>query len=801
MRTLVSLRQSVRSLRSHRGATSVALITLALTIGLSTGVFSIVNGIVFRPLPFSEPDRIVAFCEVERGERSDWCGASVPDAYDVAARSKTVAVAGVARSWPFLMRTNDGAVGVSGGLATPEAFRALGVTPVAGRFIERDDVGRNWRRVVVLGNAIWQTRFGGRLDVIGTSITLDDEPHTVIGILPPDVRVPQLEQVEMWRPVHVDATDEERRDWRGFLVFARLHDNASLEQAQSEITAIASGIQRDRFPAKPGWTINVRRWHDIVVGPVRRAMFIFLGAVGFLLLIGCANVANLLLAQAAARQREMAVRSALGAKRGTLVRGLLLESLLLAVAGAAGGLAIAWAAVRAFVALVPRGIPRVDEVGLDVRVLAFAVGVSLLTTLLVGIAPALRATRVDLSRTLAEGGRTGTSRRANRVGAMLIVGEIALAVVLVTGAGLLARSFATMLGWRPGFEQDHLLTVWTFTSPGKFTGGDQIGSLMARAEAELASIPSVVSVGSGSAGPLFGGDGEMRFRIDGRPASPDGPRQVTLWYDISPGYFRTFGIPITRGRDIADQDVFAGPKVSVVNEQFARAYLDGRPLGRRIFMEEYEAEFEVVGVVADVPPVRPGDPVPAQIFWSNRQVPRPATYFIVRTSGPPAAVARVVSDRLQSVDPDMQVSQVRTMREILGRELVRPRFAVAVIGTFGLLALVLAAIGTYGLLAYSVERRTNEFGIRLALGARPATIIGEVVGRGLRLAGLAVGIGMIGALMLTRLLASLLAGVKPNDPVTYVLSVGVLLLVAALASLIPAARASRVDPIVALRRN
>jgi putative ABC transport system permease protein len=798
---LAVLRPPVRSLIAHRGESLVALLTLALTIGVSTGVFSIVNGVVFRPLPFQDPDRIVGLCEVERGEQSNWCSASVPDVFDVAARSRTIAVAGVARSWPFLMKTPDGAVGVAGGLATAEAFEALGVVPLAGRLIQRDDIGGSWRRVVVLGNEIWRTRFGARSDVIGQSVTLDDELHTIVGVLPPDVRLPHLEDVQMWRPIHVDPADEERRDWRGFLAFARLRETASLAEARSEVTALAAAIQRDHFPTKPGWTIAVRPWHDVVVGPVRRAMYIFLGAVGLLLLIGCANVANLLLAQAAVRRREMAVRAALGAARGRLVRGLLLESLLLALGGAAGGVAIAWTTMRAFVGLAPRGIPRIDEVGLDGRVLAFTLAVSAVTTLLVGMAPALRATKVDLNRTLSEGGRSGTSRRANRIGGLLIVGEIALAVVLVTGAGLLGRSFATLLGWNPGFEQDHLVTAWAFTSPGKFERGEQVAELFARAEEELRTIPSVVSVGAGSAGPLFGGDGEMSFRIDGRAAPSDGSRQTTLWYDVSPGYFPTFGIPVVLGRNISDRDVHDGPKVAVVNERFARRYLGGRPLGRRIHMAEFDTELEVVGVVADVPPVRPGDEVPAQIFWSNRQMPRWATYFVVRTAGEPGAVARVIADRLHAVDPDMQVSQVRTMREVLTRELVRPRFAVALLGTFGALALLLAAIGTYGLLTCTVEGRTKEFGIRMALGAAPSTIVGEVVRRSVRLAAFAAALGIIASLMLTRLLASQLAGVRPNDPATLLGSAGVLVLVAVMASLIPAARASRVNPIVTLRTD
>ena len=803
MRAVLStFRAAVRSLLSYRSVSIVSVITLALTIGLSAAVFGIVNGVMFRPLAFSEPDRLVAFCELERGERTDWCGASVPDVYDVAARARAIEVAGVARTWPFLMKTTDGAVGVSGGLATPEAFQALGVRAQAGRLIERGDIGTSWRRVVVLSDEIWRSRFGARSDVIGQSITIDDEPHTVVGILPPETRIPLHEHVQMWRPVHVDPGDEERRDWRGFLAFARLRDGATLDQARSEVAAIASAIQRDHFPDKAGWTITVRSWHDVVVGSVRRAMHIFLGAVGFLLLIGCANVANLLLAQASVRQREMAVRSALGASKGQLVRGLLAESLVLATLGAAGGLLLGWMASRAFVALAPRGIPRIDEVSFDLRVVAFTAAVAVLTTLLVGTAPALRATRVNLNRVLSEGGRSGgTSRRAARAGSLLIIGEIALAVVLVTGAGLLGRSFATLLDWKPGFEQDHLVTAWAFTSAGKFERGEQVVDLWMRAQDELRSLPSVVSVGTGSAGPLFGGDGAMNFTVDGRAAPNDGPPQTTLWYDVSPGYFRTIGLPILRGRDLSDQDTYAAPKVAVVNDRFARTHLGSEPLGRRVYMVEHEDEFTVVGVVPDVPPLRPGDEVPAQIFWSNRQVPRPATYFLVRTAGDPGALLRTIPDRLRAVDPDMQVSQVRTMREILGRELVRPRFAVTLLGTFGALALLLAAVGTYGLLAYLVQRQTKEIGIRMALGARRTVIVGEVVARAMRLAGLAAAIGVIASLFLGGLLSSQLAGVRPNDPLTLGGSVVLLVLAALVACLIPAYRASRVDPIVTLRSD
>jgi putative ABC transport system permease protein len=796
------LRFALRSLVSQRTVTIVAVTTLALSIGITTAVFSVVNGVVLRPLPFANPDRLVALCEVDRSEKTDWCGASVPDVYDIARRVPDIAVAGVARPWPFMMRTKDGAESVKGGLATAEAFRALGIAPLAGRLIAPDDIGSNWRRVVVLSNAVWRTRFGGRRDVIGEAITLDDEPHTIVGILPPNAALPQLEDVEMWRPVHVDPRDEQRRDWRGFLAFARLADGASLERTQQEVATVAADIQRQHFPTQPGWTIGVKPWLDVLVGSVRRTMYVFLGAVGFVLLIGCANVANLLLARSTVRQREMAVRTALGALRGALIRALLVESFVLALVGAAGGLLLGWWASRAFVALAPAGIPRIEQVGLDPRVLGFTAALSILTTLLVGAAPALRATRVNLHETLSEGGRSRTAgRRAARLGSALIVAEIALAVILVTGAGLLGRTFATLLDWRPGFEQQHLLTAWALASPGQFQKRQQVVDLWKRAEDELRSIPSVVSVGSGSAGPLFGGDGDQLFTIDGRTPAPGSARQAAFWFDISPSYFRTIGLPVLRGRDLSDRDVEGAPLVAVINETFAKRYLGAEPLGRAIHMTEHDADFTVVGVVRDVPPVRPGDGVPPQIFWSNRQVPRPATYFLVRTAGDPAPVAAAIRTRLHAVDAGLHVSAVRTMREWLSRDLVRPKFGAVLLTVFGVLALALVAIGTYGLIAYAVAQRTREIGIRLALGARPTAIVGQILGRGLELAGLGVGLGFIGALGLTRIIRGMLAGVSPNDPVSFGVSAALLIAGAALACVLPARRASRVDPLVALRAD
>ncbi|MGE0555643.1 MAG: ABC transporter permease [Gemmatimonadales bacterium] len=794
-----SWRHAFRGLARSPLLTTVAVLTIALSIGLNTAMFSVVDAVVLRPLPFDRPDRLLAFCEHDRDEEVDWCSSSVPDVHDLAERSPAIEVAGVARSWPLMLRTDDGAVGVAGGLATADAFRALGVQPLLGRLFAPEESGDAWSRVVVLSYELWRDRFGGREDILGRSVTVDDEPHTVIGVLPADLRIPLLEKVRLWRPVHVGPTNEERRGWRGFLAYARLRDGATAGQAQAEVREIAAEIQSTHFPEKEGWTVDVRSWQDVVVGSVRRSMYVFAGAVALVLLIGCANVANLLLAQATSRERELAMRTALGANRAHLLRLLLGESLVLASLGALAGIAVGTFASNWFVTLAPAGIPRIEEVALDARVLGFTALLTLVVTVLVGIAPALRATRLDPHQVLIEGGRGGRSRRSRRAGEVLIMTEIALAVILVAGAGLLARSFGTLLAWNPGFEQQRLLTVWTFASPGKFQNRQQVADLIARGEAALAAIPAVSSVGSGSAGPLFGGDGAMDFTLDGRPTPQTGPRQAAEWFDISPGYFPTMGLPITNGRNLGAGDAIGSPNTAIVNQTFARRFFDGDPLGHVVHMTGYDADFTVVGVVKDVPAVHPDRPTPPSIFWSNRQFPRPATYYLVRTAGDPAPVAAAISRALGEADPDLQISDVRSMRDWLDLELVRPRFGVVLLGTFGAMALLLAAVGVYGLLAYTVSERTREIGIQLALGARPAAIVAGVVRRGMLLAGGAVAIGLVGSLGLTRLLRSQLAGVEPTDPLTLLVTVAVLLGASLAASLLPARRASRVDPLVSIR--
>lgn len=793
------LRLALRSLLRAPLLLGAAVLTLAISIGLNTAVFSVVDAVVMRPLPVHDPASLVALCEVDAGNVSDWCGASVPNVMDVAARSHTLSVVGAARGWPFVMRTTEGAEGVRGGLASAEAFEALGVRPFLGRLIRPDDAGKSWRRVVVLSYETWRARFGAQRDVIGRAITLDDEPHEIIGVLPPNARFPRLERIDFWRPLHFDPRDEEERGWRGFQIFARLKPGISIDAAQRDVASIASDIQHTHLPDKRGWSIGVTSWQTIITGSVRTSMYLLLGAVAFLLLIGCANVANLLLSRSTSRQRELAVRAALGASSARLARVVLAESVVIAALGTALGVIVAWWSVRLVVLLAPSGIPHIDTVMVDPRALAFAILLSLVASVIVGIVPAFRAARLDLRSTIGDGGRTGVGRDTRRIGAALIVGEITLAVMLVTGAGLLGRTFAVLSSWKPGFEQEHLLTSWLLASPGRFQTKRDLWTYFERGADEVRTIPGVAAVGTASAGPLFGGDGDQEFTLDGQPA-PQGTRQAVSWFDISPGYFRAIGLPIVDGRDIAPNDDDAAPNVAIVNESFVRRYFQGRPpLGRSVHMVEHKMDFTIVGVVRDVPALKPGDPIPAEIYWPNRQVPRPATYIVVRTSGDPATVASAMRARLRAFDPTLQVTQVRSMHDWLSQELVRPRFGAVMFSAFGVVALILAAIGTYGLLAYAVAQETRQLGVRLALGATPHVVMREVLGRGMRLAGIAVVLGLAGSVALSRVLQGLLAGVSAVDPISLGGSMATLLAVAALACWIPARRAARVDPVEALR--
>lgn len=787
------LRYVLRALRRSPTFTMASVTTLALSIGAVTAIFSAVNGVLLRPLPFPQADRLVTLCE-RHPSVAAFCVGSPPNAADWASRSTTLEAVGIARDWPFVVRDERSGEAIDGGVATAAFFRVLGITPALGRLIGPDDERSG--RVAVLSHALWQSRFGGDSGLVGRAITLDKESYVVVGVLPANVSVPELEWVQLWTPLPFDQRLEDNRKWRGFRVYGRLAAGATPRQAEVELDRISRGLAEEHPETNRGWTVTVTSLRAHLVGSVQRALLVLLGAVGFVLLIGCANVANLLLARVTHRGRELALRGALGAGRWTAAKLILLESLTLAAVGGTAGLVLSLWGLEAFVRLAPAGIPRLDEVRVDGWVFGFAVALSALSSVLVGLAGCVRAARLNLSDTL-RGKDVGAGGRRVGLREALVVAEMALALVLLTGAGLFLRSFTRLASWNPGFETEHLTTTWLLAPHSKYPTGAQVADLFRRAVEEVGSLPGVVSVGAASAGPLFGGTETGELRIVGRDLEA-GSSATARWFDIDSDYFATLGVPLLRGRGFTASDVGGAPGVAIVNAALARRYWPGEePLGRQVVM--YDRTMTVVGVVADVPALRSDQPPVPEIYWPNRQAPRWATYLILRTVSDPAGIAGAAERRLLELDPDLSVSGFRPLTEQFGRALVYPRFVTLLMSTFAAIALVLAAVGAYGVMAYSVARRTREIGIQMALGAARGDVLRAVIVRGMTLAIGGVLIGVAGSLAITPVLRSLLTGVEPSDPLTLLGVSGILTLVAWIASYLPARRASGVSAMEALR--
>jgi putative ABC transport system permease protein len=793
------LRFALRTLLRSPGFALLSTLTLALGIGVSVAIFSVVDRVLLRPLPFPDSRRLVALCETHPSVEG-FCIASPPDVEDFSRASRTLTAIGLGRDWSFTARRGTAAEGVDGGLATPGLFRTLQITPALGRLFGREDMGPGAHHVVVLSDALWRSWYGGDRQVIGRSLVLNGEGYDIVGVLPAGVEVPRLEEAKLWVPLPFDPRDEENRKWRGFQVVGRLAPGATPASAASELGA----IQRDlgaRYPeTNRDWGVRVEPLLDQIVGPVRPTLLVFMGAVGILLLVACANVANLLVARGATREREFALRSALGAAPGRLFRLIATESVVMALAGGAGGLLVARWAMDVLLPLMPGRLPRLGSEALDARVLGFALLLTVATGIVAGLAPAARAARLDLAAAIKEGHQPVAWRRALGLRGGLVIAEVAMAFVLATGAGLLARSFASLLRWNPGFDQTHLLTFWTLASDGKYRDHASVSALFERIAAELRTVPGVTSVGMTSSGPLFGGRETDEFVLEGPEAGAAREPVVARWYDMDPGYFPTLGVVLKRGRLFTGADREGAPPVALINQAMARRYFAGAdPVGRRLRMKEAATPLEIVGVVADIPPFLPGTPAQPEIYWPYAQSPRWASFFVLRTGGDPSAIVKAVQARLHGVDPDLEASSVETLEELVGFQLRRPRFNLLLIGVFAAFALALTLVGVYGVVAAAVAGRTREIGVRLALGATSRQVLAMVLREGMVLAGLGVGIGLVGAIWLTRFAARLLYGVTPGDAATRVVVVALVACAALLACWLPARRATKVDPVVALR--
>ena len=796
---LQDLKFALRTLRKNPAFTLVAMLALALGIGANSAIFSVVDALVLRPLPFPEPQQLVSVTSGREGRGP----ASLPDFKDWRAQSKTMAKLASWRDDNFILTGRKQPVLLNGISGSADLFAVARTAPLLGRtFGEGEDIpGKN--HVAVISWSLWQKQFGGDKEAIGQTLTLDGEPYTVIGVMPREFRFPFGEMdIALWvpQPHGVDADMGEHRGAHYLNVTGRLAPGATLDQARAEMMTIQNRLAHEYPDFDSGRFIVVTPLAVSLLSDLRPALLVLLGAVAFVLLIACANVSNLLLARATVREREISIRLALGAGRGRVVRQLLTESVLLSLAGGALGLVIALWGVDALVALIPRDVPRPHDIALDGRVVGFTTTIAFATGLLFGLVPALHAVRSNVQQGLTGSGRSVTHGHTRARGALL-VGEIALAMLLLVGAGLLLRSFAHVLRVDPGFDPHDLLAVSVPLPDNRYQKDEQVRRFYTELKPRLESLPGVQGIVVSMPGmPYERSDIGLTFDLDDRPPAPPDAPFVAGWRSVNPDYFRTMGIRVLAGRTFeARDDDPNGEQVMIVNQTFARTYWpNGGALGRKAKAGINKDSFRtIVGIVADVRHDLTAAPR-AQMYAPFGQRPLNGIYVGVRAANP-GSLAHAVNEAVLAVDPDQPVTETATMDQLMANSLGRRKITLTLLGIFAVLALVLAEVGIYGVMSYTVTQRTREIGIRMALGAQRAEVMRMVVGQGLRAGLLGVGIGLVGAFALTRVMASLLYGVSPTDPLTFAGIAVLLLLVATLASFLPARRATRVDPMIALR--
>jgi putative ABC transport system permease protein len=807
---LQDVKFGARTLRKNRGFTLVAVLTLAIGIGANTAIFSVVEAVLLRPLPYDNAERVVMLWENNRGRnrpRNVVNPGNLQDWRDQAASFEEVAAFVDQR---FNLTGAGDPEEVAAQAATPNLFRLLGVRPALGRTLLAGDEAEGRADVVVISHGLWQRRFGGAPDVVGRNVTLNGGAATVVGVMPPDFRWFVKENslsgkpAELWVPLAL--TEQQRAERRGrFLsAVALLKPGVTVEQARSEMDTIAARLEA-QYPIDKGWGATVVPLREQLAGEIRPALLVLLGAVAFVLLIACVNVANLQMARAAGRRKEMALRAALGAGRLRLIRQLLTESLLLAVAGGALGLLLAHWCVEALVALGPQNLIGAGQAGVNATVLLFTLGASLLTGLAFGVMPAVEASRLSLSESLKESSRGDVGvGRAGRVRGALVVVEVGLALVLLVGAGLMVRSFLRLQSVNPGFDASNLLTMRLMLPQSKYPEDSRKVEFFRRATERLRALPGVRSASAVSALPFADIGSATSFTVEGRPALPPGERTGTDFRVADENYFRTMNIPVVSGRTFTEQEAVENRKVAVVNEAMVRKHFPGEdPLGKRILvnMGSNPSPTEIVGVVGDARYDKLDGELRPMVYWTQPQLAYSSMWLVVRTAGDPAALGPAAVREIQSIDRELPVSDLRTMEGWLAESTSRTRFGTLLLGAFACAALLLAAVGLYGVLSYSVTQRRNEIGIRMALGAQAGDVLRMVVGQGMRLVLIGVGLGLAGALALTRLMSGLLYGVAATDPPAFAVNALLLTAVSLAACYIPAKRATRVDPATALRRE
>ena len=798
------LKFAFRSLFKRPGFVAVAVITLALGIGGSTAIFTVVDAALLRGLPYKSPDRLYHLWEKTPQEEFSKREFSYPDYQDYQQNNVFEGLAAYTGGRVLLSGAGDPEF-VGGPRVSANFFSVLGVEPILGRTFQPGEDKQGGPKVTVLDYGLWQRRFGGDPNAIGKSLTINGESYTIIGVLPQSFQF-ALRPNELWTLYQPSQGQLTRRGLHGTNLIGRLKPGVDATRAQSELSIIASRIEKEYNDSHAGTTMRIVPLHEEVVGKVRPILLVLLAGVGFVLLIACANVASLLLTRALGRQKEVAIRSALGASRWRVVRQLLTESLVLSLLGGAAGLLIAYWGVPALVSALPQNqlnaMPFLQTLSLDARILSFSFGLSLLTGLVFGLAPSLQSSRLDLNEVLKEGGRNTAAGMSHRLRSTMVVTEIALAVVLLIGAGLIMKSLLRLLQTNVGFRTDNLLTMTVVLPAAKFNQPNQIINVQQQLQDRLQSVPGVSSAGTIDILPLNGGN-TSRFFVEGDPIPTPGQELEANVRVVSDTYFKTLGVPLLGGRMFDERDTADKPGVVIVSRSIADRLFAGRdPVGRKIRYSATDDSADlIVGVVGDVKTTGLDESVRPVLYYPFRQSAAPIANFVLHTDTDPAALAATIRKEVRDVAPDAAILNVNSMDQMIAQtpaSFMR-RFPALMIGIFALVALLLASIGIYGVVSYSVSQQTHHIGVRMALGAKPADILAMVLKEGLVLAVAGVAIGILAAFGLMRLLRTLLFEVSTNDAATFAIVAGVLFAVALLACYLPARRATKVDPLIALR--
>ena len=797
---LKDINYGLRSLLKRPGFTFIAIITLGLGIGANSAIFSVVKGVLWRPLPYPNPQELVMAWEDHKargGPEREWFSPS--DFYDWRDQNSSFANLSALNNWAPTLTGRDEPEALVGALVSHDMFNLLGVAPMLGRgFLQEEDQPKA-PNVVVLSHELWQRRFNSDRTIVGKSISLSQENYSVIGVMPAGFQFPVIPNAQLWRTMRPVLNPTCERGCLVLRVLGRLKPDTTIERARADAGTVAARLAA-QYPdtnAKVGATLVPL--HEQLVGNMKRPLLVLLGAVGFVLLIACANVANLMLARAATREREIALRSALGASRGRVIRQLLTESAVLAIAGAVAGLLLASGLLRLLLGLSPPGTPGLDQIGIDIYVLAFTFLVALVTGLFFGLAPALQLSKTDLNRSLKDGKGGPGGSRGGRLRSALVVSEIALALILLIGSGLLIKSFILLQRVDPGFNPEHLITLRLILNRTSYPNPPQLTVFYSQLLDRVKAVPGAQSAGLISTLPLSGNNTDTNFLIEGQPPPPQNQEPVAWYNSVSPDYFRAMELRVIKGRSFTAFDNEKSPLVVIISETLARRYFPNEEsLGKRIGSGP-DRWREIVGVVKDVKHFGLDADTPPTMYFPMSQVPARAMNLVVRTSGDPLSLAPSLRAQVWAGDRNLAIANLSDMKGLVSGSVIQQRFILLLLACFATLALLLAAVGIYGVMSYAVTQRTHEIGIRMALGASMAEVLKLILRNGIVLTLTGVAIGLALAFALTRLMTTLLFGVAPTDAMTFALVSGGLVLVALLACFIPARRATKVDPLVALR--